>query len=134
MKKLVFILMMVLLCAQSFGLDTSTIIITITVNKPPVISGFGDFDGVTAIEGDELTITITATDANNHPLQYSLRIANANKDEWSPWNVSNEFQYTPGANDIGLNIIQAKVKDGFTESISQEVDIYVFRNAVDLPQ
>lgn len=131
MKKLIIISIAVLLCLQAFALDKKTVTITITINRPPGVTGIAPDDGDVVNEGDELTVSITASDPNQDTLLYRFLINNVVKQDWQSGSFWN-YKFT--ANDIGLNKIRAEVTDGMRTTASDEVEVYVFRSAVGLPQ
>ena len=131
MKKFIIISIATLLCLQAFALDNKKVTITITINRPPSVGDVQPKDGDVVNEGDTLTVSITASDPNQDTLLYRFLINNVVKQDWqsgSTW----EYQFSSG--DIGLNKVKAEVTDGMRTTASDEVEIYVFRGAVTLPQ
>jgi len=131
MKKLIFILTMLLLCQQALALDSVTVDIRVTVQHPPDIGGFMPADGTVTTEGDTLLISVTATDPNiNDALQYQYYI---NGEVKAPWSAENTFSYKLTVGDVGLNTIKAEVTDTKETVATQEVEIFVFRGSPGLP-
>lgn len=131
MKKYIFILIIILLCAQASALDSKTVAIQITINKPPSIGTFTPVDGNVVSEGDTLEISVTATDPNNDILQYRFFVNGAIKRDWG---TASSFNYVLGTNDVGLNKIKAQITDNMLTVETDEVEVYAFRNTVETPQ
>ncbi len=130
MKKIIITIIMVLIATQAAALDTASFNINVTVNKGPNITDFSPSDGYKVTEGDSLEISVNANDPNNDTLQYQFLINNNIK---QPWSNNSSFNYTLGQNDIGLNNIRVEVTDGLETVQTEEVEIYVFRKAPNLP-
>lgn len=133
MKKTLLLVAMLFLCAQAVALDSKTVTIEVKVNQPPVIDGENSYpkDGYVINEGGTLQISVTADDANNDILQYRFFINDVVKRDWG---TTSTFDYTPEASDIGLNTIKAEVRDGIITVQTDEVEIYIFRSTVEVPQ
>jgi hypothetical protein len=102
--------------------DSETITITVfdagTPNSPPVLATIGN---KTVIEGQLLSFTISATDADNNPLTYSA----ANLPSGATFNASTRtFSWTPTTSQQGQYSPTFSVSDG-TASDSETITITV---------
>jgi len=130
MKKIIITIIMILIAAQASALDTASFNINVTINKGPNILDFSPSDGYKITEESTLEISVSANDPNNDILQYQFLI---NNDIKQPWTNNSSFNYTLGQDDIGLNNIRVKITDGIEIVQTEEIEIYVFRKAPNLP-
>lgn len=132
MKKALLLITMLLLCAQALALDTETITIEIKVNQPPIVDPDNSYpqDGYVINEGATLQISVVATDANNDMLEYQFLVNDVVERGWGAASV---FDYVLDAGDTGLKRIKAGVRDGMVTVQTDEVEVYVFRGTVAVP-
>src|SRR4029078_13632764 len=105
-------------------LDTFTI--TKAVNSPPVANN----QAVNVIKNTATPITLTATDADNNPLTYSI-VAQPSHGGVTPTTPGGSSRtYTPTNNYLGTDSFTFKANDGTIDSNTATVSI----NVVDQPQ
>lgn len=131
MKNIILILISILIASSALALDDGSFSIKVTINKGPSIDSFEPEDGYRIREGDRLDISVTATDPNNDALQYQFIINGIIK---RPWNRESSYSYTLTQDDIGINRIKAEVTDGMETIQTEEVEIFVFRKSLELPE
>jgi len=95
---------------------------TITTVQPP--------DGTKPYAGTTVTVQITATDAENDPLQYQVLLDGTIVMDWTS---TNSYSWSPTLNNLGLHTLEARARDGFGGFASQPVDVYVVRQPVSPP-
>ena len=131
MKKIAIILILAIAATPAFGLNPASVNIKVTINKNPGIDSFVPADGLMINKGDTLTISVTASDPNNDVLEYRFLVNGSIKQDWS---TASSISYVLDETDIGLNKIQANVKDALVTVSTDEIEIYVCRSTVALPQ
>lgn len=100
------------------GEDTQDITVTITdVNRAPALVTIGD---QTTSEGIELSVIISASDADGDSLVYSISDgpAGASFDE-------NEFRWIPDSDQAGEHVVVFTVTDGNGGEVSESITIHV---------
>lgn len=135
MRKLSFAIAVLMFVASlstpCHALNPVKVDIKVTINKPPSVTNIAPIDGSVVNDGDTLVVTITASDPNQDSLSYRFFINGAVKQDWQS---GSSWSYQFGSGDIGLNKVKAEVTDGMRTTTSDEVEVYVFRGAVNLPQ
>ncbi len=90
--------------------DSETFTITVEENESPVLAAIG---GKTVTEGEVLSFTATATDAEGDALTFSLDQASV--DRGMTINATTgAFSWTPATSDLGTNEVTLSVSDGVT--------------------
>jgi len=135
MKKFILILTLLFITVQALALDSGLFEIRVTINRPPEITNFTPEDGSALTVGDELEITVVATDPNDNIQEYVFYIRNETSDVVDSWTSEvNLINHTLAEGNIGLNSIWAEVTDDCDETVQTgEVEIFVFRKSPDLP-
>ena len=126
---LIILLLVITRPLQAFDPDGS-VEIKVVINKGPNVESFLPNDGDTIVEGDTLTISVTANDPNSDTLEYQFYINGVVKE---PWTQSSTFSYTLTETDIGLNTIKAEIRDSLETIETDTVEIFVFRASPNMP-
>ncbi|WP_440877476.1 putative Ig domain-containing protein [Thalassotalea sp. PLHSN55] len=115
----------VVVVAVTDGMDTveSTFIITAEVPPPNEAPGAPTLDVTTATEAVAFSAKVSATDAENDILTYTLDV---NSPEWLTLDENTgDLTGTPGTTDVGQNDIFVIVSDGINTNAAQTVTVTV---------
>lgn len=110
-----------------FGDYSSNVVVKASAspkNTPPKITAFSPSNRSTLISGDSLKVSVTAVDAEKDLLSYRYSIDDKVVKDW---NSSASYLYLTAAKDRGRHKIKVEVRDGKGASVSQQADIYIFR-------
>ncbi len=92
-------------------------------NLPPYISAFSPANNSRFYPGTLVTLSATATDANNDPLQYRFLVDGLMLRDWSSVTTAT---WDTTAVSFGWHLLEADVKDAATTSTRQN-RVFVFR-------
>ena len=102
----------------------------ITLGTIPTISAISLADRTKAYAGSATSMQITASDAQNDPIEYRLLL---DGQPLAAWSASNTQTWTPATADIGPHTLAAEARDAYGGSNTTSVSVYVVRPPVQHP-
>jgi len=108
----------------------STKTLTVVLGTIPTIVATQPVDGSKLYAGTGVTISATATDKENDPLEYQFLLAGQ---VVAGWGAGASLPWTPTEAQQGLRLIEVRVRDGFGGFASKQAEVFVLRKPVSPP-
>ena len=104
--------------------------VQVVMGTIPTITAIQPANGTKIYLSDSVTIHATAVDAENDPLQCEILVDGVVLVEW----MSNaSYTWTPAASDLGIHMLEVRVKDAFGGSATQQTKAAVIHRPVSPP-